>query len=265
MQIIGERINSSRKPILEALQRKDVSFIQDEARRQEEAGSAFIDINAATMHSQEPEYLVWLVKTVQGAIQAPLSIDSTNAQAIQEALKAHKGQAMLNSITGERKRFEALLPLILEYKPVVVALCLDDQGMPGSVEDRLRVVSHLLKALGDAGVPHEDIYFDPLVKAVSTGTSFGIEFLESVRAIKKEFGVKTIAGLTNISYGLPQRKLLSRAFTVMALAAGLDALIIDPLDQTLASLVKASLALLGKEGSMRDYIKAFREGKLIIS
>lgn len=265
MLIVGERINSSRKPILEALQRRDAAFIRGEAERQVAAEAVFVDINAAAMRNQEPEYLVWLVETVQTGVDTPLSIDSTNPQAIKEALRVHRGRALLNSITGERKRFDALLPLILEYRPMVVALCLDDNGMPANVTDRLRVVSHLLDALTKAGVSREDIYFDPLVKAVSTGPTFGVEFLESVKAIKKEMGVKTIAGLSNISYGLPNRRLLGRAFAVMTLAAGLDAVMIDPLDETLTSLLKASLALLGLEGSMREYIRAFREGKLVKS
>jgi 5-methyltetrahydrofolate--homocysteine methyltransferase len=259
---VGERINSSRKPILEALRRRDSVFIQNETKRQVEAGAAFIDVNAATMHSQELDSLVWLVQTAQGAEGTPLSIDSTNSQALTEALRVHQGRPMLNSITGERKRYEALLPLILEHKPLVVALCIDDKGMPETVADRLRVVSALLNSLSKAGVPREDIYFDPLVKAVSTGANFGVEFLESVRAIRKEFSVKTIAGLSNISYGLPNRRLLVRAFAVMAVAAGLDAAMIDPLDQELTSLVKASLALLGRQGSIREYIQAVRSGRL---
>lgn len=263
MLIIGERINSSRKPIQEALKARDAAFLQEEARKQVEAGAAYVDVNAATMMQAEPEYIEWLVRLVQETVDAPLCIDTPNPVAMEVALKAHRGRAMINSISGEKERYEAVLPLAVKYKAAVVALCMDDRGMPETASDRLRVVEYMLKNLTDAGIAKEDIYFDPLVKPVSAGSHYGVEFLESIRLMKEKYGVKTVAGLSNVSYGLPLRRLLNQAFLVMSMNMGLDAVIVDPLDATLMSFLRASRVLLGKDEYAMEYLGAFREGKLV--
>ncbi|MFZ5436754.1 MAG: dihydropteroate synthase [Bacillota bacterium] len=263
MLVIGERINSSRKAIAEMLKNKDGVALVREAMAQRKAGAAYIDVNAATMMELEPEYLKWLVLILNEHLDVPLCIDTPNPAAMEVALRTHKGRAMLNSISAESERFNDVLALVREYRPRVVALCLGDEGMPESVDDRLRVVDRLLPALLDAGITSEDIFFDPLVKPVSSGSTYGLEVLHTISAIKSRFpGVRTVCGLSNVSYGLPVRKLLNRAFMVMTVAAGIDALIIDPLDKALMSLLHASEVLVGHDEYAMEYLRAYREGHL---
>lgn len=261
MLIVGERINTSRKAIGPAVVNRDVAFIQNEAKMQFEAGATHIDVNAGTLVYEEPEALEWLVKTVQEAVDAPLCIDSPNPKAIEKALKVHKGKALINSITAEKERFNAILPLVKEYGCSVVALCMDDSGMPETADDRLRIVKVLVDDLTKEGIKPDDVYFDPLVKPISTGSTFGVEVLDTIRGIVKDFpGFHTICGLSNISFGLPNRKLLNQAFLVMCAGAGMDSFIIDPLDQRLMANLIAARALAGMDDYCMGYLTAHRKG-----
>lgn len=262
MLIVGERINTSRKAIEPAVKARDVEFIQNEAKNQVACGAAYVDVNAGTLVSEEPEALVWLVQTVQAAVDVPLCIDSPNPVAIEAALKVHKGQAMVNSITAEKERYNSIVPLVKEYGCKIVALCMDDSGMPDTSEDRFRIASTLVDNLTGDGIERDDIYIDPLVRPISTGADFGIIVLDTIKRIMTELeGVHTICGLSNISFGLPTRKLLNRTFLVMAMTCGLDAAILDPTDKEMMALVIAGRALLGKDEFCMDYLTAHREGK----
>lgn len=264
MIIVGERINTSRKAIAPAVMAKDGAFIQQEAIKQLEAGVQYIDVNCGTMVDEEPEYLEWLVKTVQEATGGGLcSLDSPNPAALERALKTHRGKPLINSITGEKERMEAILPLVREYKTGIVALAMDDQGMPETAEERLTIAAYLVERLTKAGVALDDIYLDPMVRPVSTGGHYGRVVFETVQKISREFpGVHTICGLSNISYGLPARKLVNHTFLVMAIMSGLDAAILDPLDKRLMSLLAAAEVLVERDEYALNYISAFREGKL---
>lgn len=263
MLIIGERINTSRKFIEPAVVARNAEFIQNEARQQFAAGATHIDVNAGTLVNDEPLALAWLVETVQAAVDAPLCIDSPNPAALEAGLKLHRGKAIINSITGEKERYRNILPLVKEYGAGVVALAMDDSGMPRDAEGRIRVASALIEQLTADGVPLEDIYIDPLVQPVSTSPELGAAVLETIREIMRRYpGVHTICGLSNISYGLPQRKLLNRTFFVMCMEAGLDAVILDPLDREMMACLYASQALLNKDEFCMQYIQAHREGKL---
>lgn len=265
MLIVGERINTSRKAIEPAVRARDVEFIQNEARNQVASGATYVDVNAGTLVSEEPEALAWLVQTVQAVVDVPLCIDSPNPIAIEAALKVHKGRAMVNSITAERERYSAIVPLVKEYGCKIVALCMDDSGMPETGEQRFEIARKLVEDLARDGVEEERIYIDPLVRPVSTGADFGVIVLDTIRRVTTELdGVHTICGLSNISFGLPTRKLLNRTFLVMAMTAGLDAAILDPTDREIMALVIASEALLGKDDFCMNYITAQREGKLDI-
>jgi len=264
MIIIGELINTSRKTVGPAVDKRDVSYVQDLARRQVEAGAIYVDVNAGTKIHDEPELLSWLVKTVQEAVDAPLCIDSPNPVAIQAALQVHKGQALVNSITAEKERYEKILPLIVKHKARVVALCMDDTGMPETAAQRLAIVDVLAKGLLDAGIKTDDIFFDPLVKPVSVNINFGLEVLDTIRQVHQRFqGVHTTCGLSNVSFGLPNRKLLNQAFLVLCMANGMDSVIMDPLDKTMMSLLVASKTLLGRDEYCMEYLNAFREGRQI--
>lgn len=264
MIIIGERINTSRKAIAPAVASRDEAFIKTEARRQLEAGAAFIDVNCGTMVDEEPEFLEWLVQTAQEATDgAPCSLDSPNPRALERALAAHRGKPIINSITAEKERLEAILPLVRDHQTGIIALAMNDDGMPETAEERFAIAAGLVERLTGVGIPIEDIYLDPLVRPVSTGVHYGRVVFETVQRIHREFsGIHTVCGLSNISFGLPARKIVNHTFLVMAMAAGLDSAILDPLDKRLMSLVYAAELLLEKDDYAMNYITAFREEKL---
>lgn len=261
--IVGERINTSRKPIDKAVRARDVAYLQREAVEQVKAGAQMVDVNAGTFLEEEPEVLTWLVRTVQEAVDAPLCIDSPNPAAIRAALQEHRGQALINSITGEKARFDELLPIVKDHGCSVVALCLDDAGMPSTAQQAVDKGSRLVDALLEAGIPDASILVDPLVRPVSTDPAAGVAVLQTIRAIEEKYpGVGTICGLSNVSFGLPLRRLLNQTFLIACLAAGLDAAIMDPLDDRLMALLRAAEALLGRDEYCTGYIRAYREGKL---
>ena len=260
MIIVGERLNSSRKSVLEALERRDEQFLIDQAVNQERAGASYIDINAAALMDAETPTLRWAIPLLQKNIRVPLSLDTPNPEAMEEALKIHQGRALLNSLAGDAKCLQALIPLIRDYKPRVIALCLDEKGPPESSGYALSRAEKMAGLLVREGVSPEDIFVDPLVRPIGVDSNSGALFLESVEKIKKHLpGVKTIAGLSNVSFGLPQRRQLNRTFLVLALSRGLDAAICDPLDEELQATLHATQALLGKDPSLKKYLKAVRE------
>ena len=263
MLIVGERINSSRKAIQPAVENKDSAQIQDIAKKQVEAGANYIDVNAGTFLAQEPERLEWLVRTVQEAIEVPLCIDSPNPEAAERAIKACQKTPMVNSISGESKRLAQMLPLIKRYDCTVIALCMDDSGIPEDATQRFQIATRLLQHLEKEGIARGRVFFDPLIYPISTGSHFGQVALDTIRLIKTSLpGAQTICGLSNISHGLPNRKILNQAFLVMSMAAGLDGVIFDPLDRRMMALLLASEALLGKDEFCSGYIAAHRAGKL---
>jgi cobalamin-dependent methionine synthase I len=268
MLIVGERINTSRKvkgePIIEnAVRAWDAAYFIDLAKKQVEAGASYIDVNAGTLLEGEPDAIEWLVTTIQGAMDVPCAIDSPNPIAIERALKVHKGQAMINSITAEAVRYKNVLPLVKEYDTKVIALSMGDEGIPGDAEGRISVARELIGNLINEGIKLDNIYSDPLVFPIANGMEYGIAVLDTIRTIKAEFpGIHASAGVSNVSHGMPQRKFLNQAFMVMCMTAGLDAAIVDPMDKQLMALVYATEALLGRDEFCAEYISASREGKL---
>ena len=261
--VVGENINATRKSVQSAVKKRDADFIRDIARAQTEAGAHYIDVNAGTLVEDEADGLVWLVETVQNEVDTPLCLDSPNPVALEAALELCQSKALLNSITGETDRFESIVRLVKKYGTSVVALCMDERGIPETAAQRVGVARDLCERLVAHGVVPEDIFVDPLVKPVGVLGTAAIEVLAAVRAIREqENDIHIITGLSNVSFGLPARKPLNRAFLVMLMAAGLDAALLDPLDQELMSLVAASEALLNKDEYCARYIAAFRAGKL---
>ncbi|MGE5530104.1 MAG: methyltetrahydrofolate cobalamin methyltransferase [Patescibacteria group bacterium] len=263
MLIIGERINTSRKAIAPAVAARDAAFVQQEAKSQVEAGAAYVDVNCGTLVTEEPEVLEWLVRTAQAAVDAPLCLDSPNPVALERALKAHKGRAMINSITAEKDRWNKILPLVKEHRTRIIALTMDDEGMSESAEERFKVGVRLIDGLVKNGVDLDDIFIDPLVRPVSTGTHYAMVVYETISRLRREYpGVHTVCGLSNISFGLPARKLINQTFLVQAMQAGLDAAIVDPLDKRLMSLIHAAEVLLNRDEYAMNYLAAFRAEKL---
>ena len=263
MKIIGEKINGTLEQVKKAIRERNAEFIADLAKRQAEAGAALIDVNAGTRPDEEPDALSWLVNTVQGAVDVPLCLDSANPQALSVALKQVKQTPMINSISGEKLRLEGILPLVSQYACSVIALAMDEGGIPKGVDERLAVIRLLIQRTRDAGVPDENVYFDPLVMAISTNTESGKIALETMRSIRAEYPKAHLcAGMSNISFGLPARHLVNRTFMTLAVAAGLDAAIMDPFDRELRGELMAAELLLGKDRYCLNYTRAFREGRI---
>ena len=261
MIVVGELINASRKAIGEAILNSDAAAIQKVAKDQEAAGANYIDVNSGIFVEEEADYLKWLVEIVQEVVDIPCCIDSPSPKAIETALSAHKGdqQPMINSISLEKERYESLLPILSGTDLKVVALCMSDEGMPETTDERLAIADKLINGLVAAGVALENIHVDPLVQPVSTNIDFGVEFINAVEAISKQFkGVHTMCGLSNISFGLPNRKFLNQTFAVMAIARGLDGLIINPLDKKMMANMIAAETLAGRDNYCGNYLKAYR-------
>jgi len=266
MLIVGELINASRKSVGTAIETGDRTEIEQLAVRQSAAGADYIDVNAGMFVGREAEYLRWLVSTVQAVVEAPCCIDSPDPEAIRSALEVHRGTAMINSISLEKGRHDALLPLVAGSGLKVVALCMSDEGMPATASDRLAIAERLIEDLVRNNVALDDIYVDPLVQPVATRDDFGLEFLKAVDAVMTRFpGVHTICGLSNVSYGLPERAFLNRTFAVMAVARGLDSLIVNPLDHRLMANLTAARTLAGRDEFCERYLDAYRAGKLDFS
>jgi len=266
MLIIGEKINSSRKDIKDMVEGKNKDFIQELAQKQVKGGAQMLDLNIGTIRKGETENMRWLVKTVQEVVDVPLCIDSPNHEAIKAGLEVYnwgKGKALINSVTAEREKLELIFPLVKKYKCSVVALTMDERGIPQDSKERFKIADGLIRKLTNEGIPIEDIYIDPLTLPVSTNIQNSNIVLETLKRIKDSYPeVKTIIGLSNISYGLPERRLLNQSFMVLAMTSGLDAAILDSTDKNLMALIKATNLLLGRDEFCGQYLKAFRKGKL---
>jgi len=262
MLIVGELINASRKAMGAAIEARDSETIAKTAKDQHQAGANYLDVNAGIFVNREVEYLKWLVTTVQDAVDAPCCIDSPDPRAIETALSVHKGAAMINSISLEEQRYDAILGLVAGTDLKVVALCMSDEGMPETTGDRVKIADNLVNGLVRNNVPIENIYVDPLVQPISTKDGFGVEFLDAIEAIMGQFpGVHTICGLSNISYGLPMRKFMNQTFAVMAVAKGLDSLIVNPLDGRMMANLIAAETLAGRDEFCSNYLQAYRNKK----
>jgi 5-methyltetrahydrofolate corrinoid/iron sulfur protein methyltransferase len=263
MLIIGEKINGTLKKTAAAIADRDVTYIQNLARRQAEAGASYLDLNAGTAAGREPDDLVWLIDTVQSVVDVPLCLDSANPAALRAGFQHVKQTPLINSISAEANRLDGTLPLVAEHGCPVIALLLSEAGIPASVEGRLSNGRRIIDRTRQAGVHDQDVYVDPLVMALSTKTDGCIIALETMNALRLEYPqVHFSIGLSNVSFGLPLRSLINQAFLAQALAAGLDAAIIDPLDQGLFNMLLATELVLGRDRFCRNYTRAFRAGKI---
>lgn len=261
MQIIGEKINGTRKRVGQAILDRDVNYIQNLARRQAEAGSTWLDVNAGTQPNREPDDLVWLIDTIQAVTETPLSLDSANPAALAVAIKAVNKTPLINSISGESKRLTEVLPLAAEHNCPVIALAMDDRGIPEDSATRVEVIHKVLAATRAAGIPDNRVYVDALAMTISTNTESALIFCDTIRTIRAAYPeVHFTVGLSNISFGLPARSYINRAFLTLALAAGLDCAILDPLDQELRAALLAAELVLGRDNYCLKYVRAYRAG-----
>ncbi|MFC1883261.1 dihydropteroate synthase [Thermodesulfobacteriota bacterium] len=264
MIIVGERINTSRKAVNEAVAARDDQYIKADVRLQVESGAALIDVNAGSRRNSEVEDLEWLIKSIQAELpEARLCIDSPNPESIKAVLNQVEHTPMLNSTTIEKSRFEAMAPIIQMRECDIVALCIDDRGIPKNADQALENGDKLIREIEKLGVKRNRIFVDPVIQAVSANQNAALVVLETIDRIRQEFdGVNVISGLSNISFGLPNRHLVNRTFLALAMKSGLNAAIVDPADRKLMGTIFATAVLLGQDQWCQEYTRAFREGTL---
>jgi len=268
MLVIGEKINASNRSVAEAIARRDREFVASLARAEADAGADFININSGMKNvsqEYEAETMEWLVEVVQGATDKPLAIDSEVASLIEAGLGKYQGERLIiNSVTAEPERLASIGSLAAEHHAWLVALAMGTNGIPSSVEERLEACEQIMTHLTRLGFKAEQIFFDPLILPIAVDSTQGIITLKTLEQIKSRYpGVNTVLGLSNISYGLPRIGMVNRAFMLMAAYAGLDAVILNPLDTKMMSLIKVADMLTGKDASCRRYIRAHQKGILV--
>lgn len=262
--IVGERINATRTSIRRAIESRDADLVAMEARRQQEAGATHIDVNAGTGSGREREDMMWLASVVQDAVEVPLCLDSPHAGVMEAALSVVSRPPIVNSISLEEGRLHPMLELLQGRDCGVVALCMSDEGLPGSPGDVVDRAGRLVEAIEDIGVARERIYVDILIQPIAANTASGKSALEAVRGVRVAIpGVHVICGLSNVSFGMPQRAAINQCFLAMLMASGLDAVILDPLKAgTLSALLTARM-LLGLDPYGLKYIEAANTGRIV--
>jgi cobalamin-dependent methionine synthase I len=267
MLFIGESINGTIPKVGQAILDRNQTFLQELARTQYECGAHFLDVNAGVASGNEEEDLRWLVTVVQKEVPIPLMLDSANPEALKAALSVYKNSEppILNSISGEDEKWNKLFPVLVEKRSKVVVLLMDDQGIPKTMEERLKIADRLFKRLTEANIQPDYIYFDILVLSVAVEPEAALITLETIKTIRSNFQKShTICGVSNVSMGLPGRRLLNRTFLAMAIYAGLDTLLIDVRDQALLSSIYASKVIVNQDLYCLEYLQAYREKKILI-
>ena len=263
-EVIGERINTSRKLVQTAVAERNTDYIIDDVKKQIEASTNFIDVNAGARIGHEAEDMKWLLDTIQPIATVPLTLDSPDPEILEMAFKMAERTPMINSISLERERFDAMMPFLNGKDCKVIALCMDDTGMPTASIDIVDRGKRLVEELNNIGIPTKNIYVDPLVQPISTDSTKGTMVLDAVRALKTEFPeVHITGGLSNISYGLPQRHIINRTFVSLMMDAGMDSAIIDPLDKKIMATIRTADMLLGNDSYCMNFLKGVRSGTIL--
>ncbi len=257
--MIGERINPTRrKKLASSMAEGDFNMVQEDARAQVAAGAQVLDINAGIPGADEPALLRGAAQAVMGVVDIPLCFDSANPDALAAALAIYPGQALINSTTAEEKMMDTVLPLAKQYGAAVIGVITDDKGVPPTPQERLKVAEKLLKRAGDYGVPPENIIIDPLALTVSADHMQARITLDSISLIQKELGVNMNLGASNVSFGLPDRKIINVAYLALAISRGLTIAITDPTVPEIQTTILACDLLMGRDAYSMRWIKAFR-------
>lgn len=261
MIIIGEKINGSIPSVAKAIREKNEDFIRDCAKRQAEAGATYLDVCASVEVEFEVETMKWLIDLIQEVTDLPICVDSPSPYSCVAALPFCKKTGLVNSVSMEGDKIDVIFPVIADTKWECVALLCDGKGIPDSVEKRLEVFENIMKRAKEFNINPSRLYIDPLVETLSTNETALSIFVECTKEIKKRYPtIHVTSGLSNISFGLPARKLINQAFMVLAVNAGMDSAIVDPTNRDMLGLIYASKALLQEDEYCLDYISAFREG-----
>jgi 5-methyltetrahydrofolate--homocysteine methyltransferase len=257
--VIGERINpTGRKKFQEQLRAGDLSQIEIDVQQQVEGGADVLDVNMGVPLTDEPELLSKAIKLVQSKTDLPICIDSSVIEALDAGLKAYEGKALVNSMTGEDDRMEAILPLVKEHKAVIMALSNDETGIPATAKERLDITEKIVRTVEKFGIPLEDLVIDPLAMTVGADTEAVKITLETIHLIKDRFGLNMSMGASNVSFGLPNRHAVNASFLPMAMAAGLTSAIMDARTKEIVTAVRAADLLLGNDAWGANWISAFR-------
>lgn len=258
--IIGERINpTGKKMYSQELQEGKVTYIRREALEQVQAGATLLDVNVGAPGIDEPTAMQRAVFCASGAVGVPLVLDSSNPAALEAGLKAADGKVLINSVSGETKSLKRVLPLAKKYGAAIIGLALDAKGIPDTAEGRLAIARRIRNAARRIGLPDTDVIIDCLTLTVSAEQKRAIESLRAIRLVKQKLGLSTVLGVSNISFGLPQRPLISSAFFAMAMEAGLDAAIINPKDKQMMDAWRSAMVLLNRDHQAAAYIEAYRD------
>ena len=258
--IVGERINpTGRKQVLAAFAAGDFGIARSDAIAQVEAGAHMLDVNAGVPGADEPELLVQVLKSVMEVTDVPLCIDTADPAALAAALKLYQGKALINSCNGEERSLGAVLPIAKEHGAAVIALCMDDDGIPDTAEGRLKVAAKIIERAGKLGIPVQDIVIDPLALTMGADSSAGRVALDAIELIVAEFGVNITMGASNISFGMPDRAYINSAFIAMAIHAGLTCPITNPLATPVITAILAADLAMGHDSYGSRWIKAYRK------
>ena len=257
--IIGERINpTGRKKVGEALIAGDLDMVRRDAMNQVQAGAHVLDVNVGYPGVDEPKMIVEAVTAVMEVADVPICLDSANPEVMEAALGVYRGKLLLSSVTAEREKMEAILPLAARHGAAVVAMLMDENGIPNDARERLEIARRIVGRAESLGIPRADVIVDCACMAVATDPNAAVVTLEAVRLVRQELGCNMTLGASNVSFGLPDRRALNGAFLAMVIAAGVNCPIVDPTVQEVAKAILAADLLLGKDEYGMNYIRAYR-------
>ncbi|MGN1134087.1 MAG: dihydropteroate synthase, partial [Oscillospiraceae bacterium] len=261
-RIIGERINpTGKKRFKEALLAGDIDYILGQAIEQIHAGADILDVNVGLPGLDEKQMMSRTVKALQGVCDVPLQLDSTNPEVLEQALRVYNGKPIVNSVNGEEKSLETVLPLVKKYGAAVVGLALDENGIPKTADERFKIAEKILNRALELGIRREDVYIDCLTLTVSAEQDGAMETLNALERVKNELGLRTVLGVSNISFGLPERVIVNHNFLAMALTKGLDLPIINPNLEAMTATVRAFNVLAGYDKNSVEYISCYGNTK----
>ncbi len=260
--IIGEKINpTGHKKLAAALQEENFDYVRELALRQVAWGADVLDVNVGVPGLDEVAMLKKVVSLVASTVDVPLCLDSANPEVLAAGLEVAAGKPLVNSVSGEEKRLEAVLPLVKGRGAAVIGLTMDDNGIPKTAEERLAIAGKIINRAAQLGIPAEDIIIDPLVLTVGTDSKSALVTLETIQMVRREFGVNLNLGASNVSFGLPDRPIINQAFLALAIQNGVTCSITDPLKLGMA--IRAADLLLGRDDYAMRYIKYFRQAETL--
>ncbi len=263
MIIIGEKLNGSIPSVGKAIAERDEKKLRSLAVKQEEAGADFLDVCASVPEAVEEETLKWMLELVQEESDLPICLDSPSPDTIVKAMKYVKKPGLINSVSMEGNKVEKIFPAIAGTRWKCICLCSDENGIPDSAEKRLKVLDRILAAADEYGISHDRLFIDPLVEMLCTSEDGIATVIDTIKGIReRDEDVHIIGAISNISFNLPARALINQTFATLAVAAGMDAGILDPMNRDMRGAIYAAEACMGLDDYCMEYISAFREGRI---